>query len=248
MRWNLNRQFIAIACGLILLGAGCNVETTTSSNTQQTPPVSSVVAKNTPAPPVEMGCELPDVWGELGPIFKDCALKEVENGTGYLQTFHVEGANGLFDYCNTLTFRKYTTSAGEFYTFEKVRYQHFPNSEAGEYRMPKELYDSITNSRPCDKLSARFGNFGDDELSADLFPSRNILLSVELPGVNVLTTALSAAATPRVTAPSPSQTTTIPDSGTGCCKICSKGKACGNSCISRSYTCHQPPGCACDAY
>jgi len=23
-------------------------------------------------------------------------------------------------------------------------------------------------------------------------------------------------------------------------------KACGNSCISRSYTCHQPPGCACD--
>lgn len=37
--------------------------------------------------------------------------------------------------------------------------------------------------------------------------------------------------------PSPSQ---------GCCKICLKGKACGNSCISRSYTCHQPPGCACD--
>jgi LysM repeat protein len=31
-----------------------------------------------------------------------------------------------------------------------------------------------------------------------------------------------------------------------CCKICSKGKACGNSCISRSYTCHQPPGCACN--
>jgi competence protein ComEC len=33
----------------------------------------------------------------------------------------------------------------------------------------------------------------------------------------------------------------------GCCKVCSAGKACGNSCISRSYTCHQPPGCACDA-
>ena len=27
-----------------------------------------------------------------------------------------------------------------------------------------------------------------------------------------------------------------------CCKICTTGKACGNSCISRSYTCHQPPG------
>lgn len=32
-----------------------------------------------------------------------------------------------------------------------------------------------------------------------------------------------------------------------CCKICRKGKACGNSCIARWKTCHQPPGCACDA-
>jgi len=31
-----------------------------------------------------------------------------------------------------------------------------------------------------------------------------------------------------------------------CCKICRKGKACGNSCISRRYTCHQPQGCACN--
>jgi hypothetical protein len=31
-----------------------------------------------------------------------------------------------------------------------------------------------------------------------------------------------------------------------CCKICRKGKACGNSCISREYKCHKPPGCACD--
>ena len=30
-----------------------------------------------------------------------------------------------------------------------------------------------------------------------------------------------------------------------CCKRCSKGQPCGNSCISRSYTCRQPPGCAC---
>lgn len=32
-----------------------------------------------------------------------------------------------------------------------------------------------------------------------------------------------------------------------CCKICSKGKACGNSCIARNKTCHKGPGCACDA-
>jgi hypothetical protein len=31
-----------------------------------------------------------------------------------------------------------------------------------------------------------------------------------------------------------------------CCKICKKGKACGNSCIARDKNCHQPPGCACD--
>jgi hypothetical protein len=31
-----------------------------------------------------------------------------------------------------------------------------------------------------------------------------------------------------------------------CCKICRKGKACGDTCISRAYTCHKGPGCACD--
>jgi hypothetical protein len=31
-----------------------------------------------------------------------------------------------------------------------------------------------------------------------------------------------------------------------CCKVCSKGKACGNSCISRSKNCHKGRGCACD--
>ncbi len=32
-----------------------------------------------------------------------------------------------------------------------------------------------------------------------------------------------------------------------CCRICTRGQACGNSCISRSYQCRQPPGCACNA-
>jgi len=31
-----------------------------------------------------------------------------------------------------------------------------------------------------------------------------------------------------------------------CCKTCSKGKACGDSCISRDKTCHKGQGCACD--
>lgn len=31
-----------------------------------------------------------------------------------------------------------------------------------------------------------------------------------------------------------------------CCKICKKGKACGDSCINRNYTCRKGPGCACN--
>ena len=32
----------------------------------------------------------------------------------------------------------------------------------------------------------------------------------------------------------------------GCCKQCSNGKACGDSCIARDKRCHKGPGCACD--
>ncbi len=36
-----------------------------------------------------------------------------------------------------------------------------------------------------------------------------------------------------------------PFTSPGCCRVCTKGKPCGNSCISRKKECHQPPGCAC---
>jgi hypothetical protein len=32
-----------------------------------------------------------------------------------------------------------------------------------------------------------------------------------------------------------------------CCRVCGKGKACGNSCISRKLVCHKGHGCACDS-
>jgi hypothetical protein len=50
----------------------------------------------------------------------------------------------------------------------------------------------------------------------------------------------------------PSESAIIKSLGIGdrthqaCCRICTKGKACGNSCISVDKTCHQPPGCACN--
>ena len=51
------------------------------------------------------------------------------------------------------------------------------------------------------------------------------------------------------TAPPPSGTRSrncVPRSQ--CCKVCSTGQACGNSCISRSYTCHKGRGCACNSW
>lgn len=33
-----------------------------------------------------------------------------------------------------------------------------------------------------------------------------------------------------------------------CCRICDRGAACGNSCISRKLQCHKGRGCACDSY
>lgn len=40
--------------------------------------------------------------------------------------------------------------------------------------------------------------------------------------------------------------TVCPLTCNGRCPICKKGKACGDSCIEATDTCHQPPGCACD--
>jgi len=31
-----------------------------------------------------------------------------------------------------------------------------------------------------------------------------------------------------------------------CCKTCRKGKACGDSCISKTKSCHKGSGCACN--
>lgn len=32
-----------------------------------------------------------------------------------------------------------------------------------------------------------------------------------------------------------------------CCRVCTQGRACGDTCISRSRVCRQSPGCACDS-
>jgi len=52
-------------------------------------------------------------------------------------------------------------------------------------------------------------------------------------------------ATPTPPAPTPEPPTPTPRT---CCRICTTGKACGDTCIPREYECGQPPGCACDAH
>ncbi len=48
-------------------------------------------------------------------------------------------------------------------------------------------------------------------------------------------------------APSASACEIGPSGVSRCCKVCSRGKACGNSCIARNRTCHKGRGCACNA-
>jgi len=48
------------------------------------------------------------------------------------------------------------------------------------------------------------------------------------------------------TVPRAERSPSITEPVKACCKVCRKSKACGNSCISRRYTCRKPPGCACD--
>ena len=52
-------------------------------------------------------------------------------------------------------------------------------------------------------------------------------------------------------APAPPLPTTNPRNcipRSRCCKVCTTGQACGNTCISARYTCHQGRGCSCDSY
>lgn len=52
-----------------------------------------------------------------------------------------------------------------------------------------------------------------------------------------------------ICSPPPDSETTTPsdpsDPQRTCCKVCKKGKACGDSCIAYGTECHRPPGCAC---
>jgi hypothetical protein len=49
----------------------------------------------------------------------------------------------------------------------------------------------------------------------------------------------------REPAPIASEWTELAQQGDRCCKRCTKGQPCGNTCISTKSKCKSPPGCAC---
>lgn len=56
----------------------------------------------------------------------------------------------------------------------------------------------------------------------------------------------AASMLPLVTPPAATAPISVsPTSSRQCCRVCTTGKPCGNTCISRSATCHAGPGCAC---
>ena len=63
----------------------------------------------------------------------------------------------------------------------------------------------------------------------------------------VVSILLVLAPAPEKPAPEAGRAVTPKTAPLTCCKMCTRGKACGNSCIARNKTCRQPPGCACDA-
>jgi uncharacterized protein YraI len=50
---------------------------------------------------------------------------------------------------------------------------------------------------------------------------------------------------PMSTAPPSVDGPAQPPAARACCMVCSKGKACGDSCIAADKQCNKPPGCAC---
>lgn len=74
--------------------------------------------------------------------------------------------------------------------------------------------------------------------------STTVLVVVLLLGLTSPATPITPAAP--LLSPAPKNQSVVPTPAQGCCKVCRKGKACGDTCISRNYECHVGPGCACN--
>lgn len=76
------------------------------------------------------------------------------------------------------------------------------------------------------------------ELLGELPPFAAVEAQVEEPLVTEEAPPPAEVAPPPATEPPPART---------CCRVCTTGKACGNTCIARNRNCNVGPGCACNA-
>jgi hypothetical protein len=79
------------------------------------------------------------------------------------------------------------------------------------------------------------------QYTVDMPPATPTVVATLIPTAS--NTPVPAVATAR-----PTQAPVVPGpiSPRACCRLCTTGQACGNACISRSFTCHVGVGCACN--
>jgi len=79
-------------------------------------------------------------------------------------------------------------------------------------------------------------------------PPSGSLPSAPAPTATQRTTSNPPASAPTATPRPPTATPRVdpPTNAGACCRTCTTGKACGDSCISRSFNCSKGVGCACN--
>lgn len=116
-----------------------------------------------------------------------------------------------------------------------------------EFKLPIILteYRNVPESKPKDSNSETILSDHVQETIPEIEPTITPETPTELqsPEPTADDALLSSAISPQKSSSDP--TAEITPSRI-CTKHCSKGKACGDSCISKKYTCTQPPGSACD--
>ena len=105
------------------------------------------------------------------------------------------------------------------------------------YQLNPDLKSNCFNLKPGQEVTVSLKDLL--AISTDIpitlkTPTPILLKTQALPTWTIAPTRLPAPTQP----PAPTQKV--------CCKVCTTSQACGDSCISKTKTCHQPPGCACN--